>query len=555
MAQDQDYSAMMSDLDAYLEGKYGQASGSSKVTLNRRGLESAWAKWRNQVGFIDYFLGVIDGIIPEPVERIISSNPVSFVYSYVGFVTALTNIEGNLHTRDVRENFYNDCAIDLSKRIESVILNREQLGVISGAEDRFNKMPGSKGVARRIETGKVSGNLASLCQRVLNEHMEHGETFSHRRFLMAMDGLIHYTRSTKSFDDSDLEQLVTLYHELQLQIAEQNATRTIEKMYSGQLLAAQEVSKQLESALSSKLLKAEPNEISEALVLRLKALNQGKGAKPDSFGMILLERICKFSKSEASDLTWWKPLNLSEVLEVMRRSSTFQIGILDATSKGDWFQEVVERHVAESESVKHLSIALEANTIFGIPDSRALLRIWKTVVGKSLVLQDIEAELVSSPLEVMKSKGEARLSEQANMHQKVVAGLNAEITQLQSAISVLESAMQRGKENLGDAKAGLEMGVTKKFAESIARLVRRMEREAGEAPFQEILAKEVNGLSRLGITIISAGTVEPFDPGKHDSIGVTISLGANVTIIETGLLLLLGKDTITVLKAVVHPAA
>jgi hypothetical protein len=81
-----------------------------------------------------------------------------------------------------------------------------------------------------------------------------------------------------------------------------------------------------------------------------------------------------------------------------------------------------------------------------------------------------------------------------------------------------------------------------------------MEREAGKAPFQEILAKEVNGLSRLGMTVIPAGTVEPFDPAKHDSIGVTIPLGASVTIIETGLLLLLGKDTITVLKAVVHPA-
>lgn len=554
MAQEQDYLAMMPDLDAYLEGKYGQASGSSKVTLNRRELESAWAKWQDQGCFIDYFLGVIDGIIPESVEKSLLSNPVSFVYSYVGFVTALANTKGNPHTRDIRENFYNDCAIDLSKRIESVILNREQLGVISGAEDRFNKMHGSKGVARRIETSNLNGNLLSLCQRVLNEHLGDGEAFSHRRFLLAMDGLIHYTRNKKSFDYSDLEQLVALYHELHLQVAEQNATRTSEKMYPGQLLAAQEVAQQLESALSWKLLKAETNEITKALVLRLKALNQGKGARPDSFGMILLEIICRFSQSETSDLTWWEPLNLSELLEVTRRSSALQIGILDATAKGDWFRKMVERHVAESESVKHLSIALEANTIFGIPDAEGLIRVWKTAAGKSAVLQDIEAELVSSPLQMMKSKGETLLSEQEILHQNVNAALKAEIAKLQSAISSLDAAMQKGRESLGDAKLGLEMGVTKKFAEAIARLVRRMEREAGKAPFQEILAKEVNGLSRLGMTVIPAGTVEPFDPAKHDSIGVTIPLGASVTIIETGLLLLLGKDTITVLKAVVHPA-
>lgn len=550
-----DYAEVMPDLDAYLEGKHRKNVSSSKVTLSLSELESALMEWGEKDYFVEYILGIMSGSVTAAVEKIISEKPVSFVSKYVKFVTALADTRGDGHKLEIRRHTYMSFSDDFAERLESIILNLQQLEKISYAEDKFNKLDRTKGVARRIELTKSGNHIDGVCAKLLTEHLNQGDSPEHRAFLMAMDGLIHYTKSKKSFDSCNLGQLVTIYRELQLQIADQNGKRTNERMYASQLLAGQEVSRQLECALGSKLLQLEANDDVAEIALSLKDLNRGKGAKPDSFGMTLLEAICRSSENESSDSTWWEPLNLSELLEVMRRKSVFQIGILDATAKGDWLRKKVERHVAESDSVKDFAVALEANAVFGVPDAEGLIRVWKTVAGNSVVLQDIEAELVSSPLQMMKLKGETVLSEQAILHQKVIAELKAEIAKLQSAISSLDAAMQKGRENLGDAKLGLEMGVTKKFAEALARLVRRMEREAGKAPFQEILAKEVNGLSRLGMTVITAGTVEPFDPAKHDSIGVTISLGANVTIIETGLLLLLGKDKITVLKAVVHPAA
>lgn len=554
MTPAKDYKEVMPDLDAYLEGKHVKDVGPSKVTLSLEGLGSALMKWGDKGFFIEYILGITIGTIPESVEKIISEKPVKFVSNYVDFVRALADTGGNGHKLEIRKQLYMSFSDDFAERFESIILNRTQLDNISFAENKFNKVDRTKGAARRIGLAKLGKNTEIVCSKLLSEHLKQGDSPKHREFLMAMDGLIYYTKSKNSFDSSGLDQLVKLYGELQLQIADERAIRTTAGMEVSPLLAGQEVTRQLESALGSKLLKLQANDLTEELALNLKDLNRGKGAKPDSFGLTLLEVICRTSKNESSDSTWWEPLNLSELLEVISRKSEFQIGILDAATKGEWFSKKVERHVAESDSVRDLAVALESNTVFGVPDSEGLIRVWKTVAAKSAVLQDIEAELVSFPLQIMKSKGETLLAEQEILHQNATAALKAEIDKLQSAISSLDAAMQRGKENLGDAKLGLEMGVTKKFAEAVARLVRRMEREAGKAPFQEILAKETKGLSRLGMTVVPAGTLEPFDPSKHDSIGVTISLGSNVTIIETGLLLTLGKDTMTILKAVVHPA-
>jgi hypothetical protein len=550
----QEYGGFLANLNAYLEGKYGEDSGSSRAILSRSEFEDTLTAGQRNSEFIDYVFGIIDGVTSESVQQFISQSPVRFVCEYADFVSKLVDTKGNNQTKKIRAPFYNALANDFLQRPESALLNREQLGTISDAEDKFNKMHGTKGVARRMHPSDLKGKLDQLCVRILNEHYEKIQDRTDHSHLMALDSLIHYTKSQNVFDSANIEQLITLYEQFVAQRSAQEKQQTNADMFSGELLASREVSNQIEGALISKLMFTPTSDISEGWVNRLKKLNQGKGAKPNSFGLNLLQVICRISPKESEDSSWWDALKLSEIIEVFQANQVLKLGIVAAAAEGEWFRKTVEQHVSEADSLPDLAVAIQANTIFGAPATNDLIRVWKSASARSEVLRDIQANLVSAPVENTRLLGESLLSKQSEAHQLKLNSLNEEIESLKATVTSLETAMQRGQANLGETKVGLEQGVTRKFGEAVARLIRRMEREAGKTHFNDILAKEANGLSRLGMTILPANTTQPFDPSRHDSIGTTIELGANVTIIETGLLLLLGKDTITVLKAVVHPA-
>ena len=551
MASKPDYDNLLSKLDQYLEGKYGKVEGSSKITLTRPELELALSAQNRESDFVEYLLGVIDGAVPSSAESSVSESPVKFVYAFTEFISKFIDTKANTHTRDLRKHFYEACMRDFELRPESALINREQSSLLSQAERKFTK---NQDKSRRIKAIDAMAVGNSLSRRVLVEHNNANTKIRDRSYLIALDSFIYYSRFQNSFESSSIEQLLCLYEDLQDQLAAQDKQRTGSDIFAGQLLASQEISSQIESALVQKLEEAQGSEFSEGWVQRIKTLNRGRGAKPESFGLRALSVLSHVYNQEAADSEWWAPLSLAELLIVIQENRNLEGAVVQSANQSNWLRQAVDRHVAESDSLQHLTLAFQANIIFGTPESRDLIRIWKSALGKSNELQEIQKALIDGPVENMRISGDKREKDLAASYQTELDSLNTEIANLQAAIATLEATMERGKENLGDTKAGLETGISRKYGEAIARIIRRMEREAGKNPFQDIISKESSGLSRLGISLLISGSTQAFNPAMHDSVGQNLELGANVTIIETGVLLLLGKDTITLLKAVVRPA-
>jgi hypothetical protein len=455
---------------------------------------------------------------------------------------------------NIKKEFFWLLIEELKRRPESGLLNTQQLHWLANAASRFSDDKSQKqSFEFRMDSNDIRALGESICSRVLRENLgPQTDASNSDNYLFALGSFIHYSKYLISFRALTLDQLVLMAEDLRS--TEQNQTTARASIGEREMLSSRVLSTQIEEGILSQLGQTSADSIDEKLVLRLKALYREVGAKPNSVGQSVLIKLIEGNQNEGLDSYWWEPLTLRDLLLVMKQNLDLGHALVAAAKSGTWFATTVEKHVHDSDSLQDLAIGLEAAGIFGSPSARELTRIWMSVALKSPVLHEIEQGLVDTPVKNMKASGEKRLAQASATHQLEIEALNEEIVNLRASISTLEATMQRGRENLGDTKAGLESGISRKYGEAIARVIRRLEREAGKAPFQDIIAKESSGLGRLGISLLLSGTTQPFEPAIHDSVGQNLKLGSNVTIIETGVLLLLGKDTITLLKAVVRPA-
>lgn len=555
MAPKASYGVFLSQLNRYLEGKYGKDNGSSRDTLSSSELKRELAPDDFAREIIKYLIGIIDECVSEACELFISQHPVEFIKALSEFLYEFRlDQNSNKQNTVIKRPFFLLLIEDLRNRPESGLLNTQQLHWLANATSRFSEEGEDKlDFVPRMDAEKIGDFAESLCSRVLVEHFRKQETqASDHSYLFALGSFINHSKYENSFESLSLANLFSIFEDLRA--AEKNQAKARSSIGELELLCARAISDQIEKRILFQLAQTRATSIDVQIILGIKALYREVGAKPESLGLIILQKLSELDPDEGLDSFWWEPLTLRDLLQVIKQSASLGNALISSANQGTWFTRTIDRHVSDSDSLQDLAIGLEANGIFGIPTSRDLMRIWMSVSPRSPVLHEIEKSLVEDPVNRMKLIGEKHLAEATAAHQVEIETLRSDITVLRTSISTFESTMQREKDSLGDTKASLETGISRKYGDSIARIIRRMEREAGKNSFQDIIAKESSGLSRLGITLLISGENQMYDPIKHESIGLNLDAGANVTIIETGVLLLLGKDTITLLKAVVRPA-
>ena len=360
--------------------------------------------------------------------------------------------------------------------------------------------------------------------------------------LTAISSVIRSTGHEPVLSNMTGDQVIALYKEFEDK--ESEILRV-----GGTVLALR---KSFEYALTAKIAKATDSDVD--LLEKIRSTFEPKGCIPGTFPNEVFHALCERNPKESSRPGWWMPLSLSQIVSNCREHSHLTKDVASLWVKSKHFSNELSRHVRDSRNTSDLAVLLEADHLFDIISSSDISQAWSRVASRSAFLEAVTDDIADSRVADLRNS-------MSKEHEKALAKnrdreleLEAKVKELMENISSMDSAMQRGAETLGAAKLGHELGVSKKFCEALAKMIRRMEREFGATAFKEILNKESAGLSRLGVTLMVASENTQFDPASHDPAGRTINLGSNVKILETGVLLSVGKDTITILKAVVNPA-
>jgi len=339
-------------------------------------------------------------------------------------------------------------------------------------------------------------------------------------------------------------QILDLYSEF-----ESNESRLIA---TGGSVAALRSS--FEFALTDIIVNATGTDADEALVEKIRSTFEPLGCIPGTFAKEVFLALSRKNPKESSRSGWWSPLSLSQIVSNCREHPHLTKGVASLWAKSELFSEELARHVRDSRNTSDLAVLLEADHLFDVISASDIGQAWARVASHSAFLEEVTGEIADSRINELRDSMSKEQEKLVAKNQARELELQAQVKQLTENISAMDAAMQRGMETLGTAKLGHEIGVSKKFCEALAKMIRRMEREFGANAFKEILSKESAGLSRLGITLMASGDRAQFDPANHDPAGQTFNLGGEVTILETGVLLSVGKDTITILKAVVNSA-
>jgi hypothetical protein len=223
--------------------------------------------------------------------------------------------------------------------------------------------------------------------------------------------------------------------------------------------------------------------------------------------------------------------------------------------KESLFSSLIPAHVEQASTLKDLTALFQIESWLGIVPNSAINQAWVRVSANSNFLKTLGESISEHPIADAVNKAEEQFRKDIQAHELREHSLEFELSNLRSKVESLQEALERGREAIGGTKMGMEASLARKYTEGIARLVRRLERESGQKPFSEIISREAQGLARLGIELLSAGSDQAFDPAVHDSVGKVIERESLVKILETGVLLSLGNDKITILKAVVRPAS
>lgn len=549
----QTYGGLVLQLKRYLEGKNVNDVSSSRDTIERPEIELGLSDQERDDDFTKYVLALIDKKIGDDIETYIKTSPLLFLRSLTEFIGTLARLDrGHDYTRGLMTPFYKELIEDVAPRLEIGGLNSAQIKVIRDAEKRFNKGAASHlGFHSRLPEAAVAQSSTELAQRMYAEFTKSTKSQNDRlQLLLALDGLITYSRCEISFDVIDLDFLIYCLDDLKRSASVSANGRTETDFESLAKLQSQ-----IELAVTEKLKATLPEKLTPETSSVLLGLGISNGARPESFGRVIVNFFSTTQPDVTLDSAWWSGLTLAELLDTCKSSSVLRAAILESTRKEDWISNTVSKFIANVSSVQDLGLAFDSYVFFGMPDAQGLMKIWKLISAKSDLLQEIETLLAEAPLQELELAGKASLQKITLEFEHQTAELQSEIEKLKEALKHMDSAILRSQEALGGSKAEFEAGIAKRFSEAIGRLVRRMEREFGKNTFQSILAKESNSLSRIGIELLLSGSEVEYDPVRHDAVGHSPAVGDLVTIVETGLLLANGDTRMTILKALVRPSS
>ncbi len=488
------------------------------------------------------------------VSDFIDNEPLLFIrdFGYLVSEIGLKAPKNDSFKREIASNLIGPLVIDIVRRplcsafsvqqVESLDLELNNLKMDKfSSEQRKHVSLVTEVQAQKIIESLIpeSDTKFSLSEESAQRPAEAVET------LTAISAIHRNTGHAPVLTNFTSTQIIDLYGEFEAKESEVLAS-------GGSVVALR---RSFEFALKEIIIRATETNADEALVEKIRTSFEPIGCIPGTFAKEVFITLTRRYPEEGLRPGWWAPLSLSQIVSICRDYPHLAGDVASLWAKSDLFANELARHIRDARNTNDIAVLLEADYLFDIISTSDISRAWARVASQSAFLEVVTGEIADSRL--------TELRESMNREQdKIVAqsrdkeqDLKTQIAQLTENLSAMDAAMKRGMDTLGTAKSSHELGISKKYCEAMAKMIRRMEREFGVNAFKEIIAKESASLSRLGITLIAAGQIEQFNPTNHDPAGQTIDLASPVTIVETGVLLSVGKDTITILKAVVNPAS
>lgn len=511
-----------------------------------------------------FVASVVSDQVSEAVQEEVRLQPVHFLEETVTFTFQTLNsknLKSDQHKMELALKFFSGVLNNLAGRPESFLMNKSQLAQLESILRKANSYPSVTfpkmvefTVSSKKEHCSTLANLVvleGLSQK--NSNQSHKEP--HRVYLLSLEALLFRSNDISAYGSLTLAHLLQIIEWLTEPTNLSNKEDTLKSdpeidFYNLGLF---------KQALSINLAKAvstwQTSDLSNAQLGQIRIFMGKMGIRKGSPELSALERIALDFPSEPRNPEWWRSLTLSELVEICLDKPIFQEAIIDASKEGDWFNKVIEGHLASANDLKDLVTGITANSMFQKPSSEELTKLWKFAASKSQTLQDIEASLIEQPIENNQRLAGIELTSILSGHKAELEVLSEKLAKAKEDISKLQGALETNGNSVSEARSDIELGVAKKYGETLARMIRRLERDANKSTLKEILDREAAGLERLDIQLLLLGEASNFDPSIHDASGIQIALGNKVEVLETGAVLTAGDKKITLMKAIVKPSS
>lgn len=509
-----------------------------------------------------YVACLVSDTSTNTLQGAIQEQPVRFLKELVDFCYETLNskdLQSDKFKMELGLKFFSLVLHDLVARPEPIMLNKTQVTLLENILRKSNSYSGVN--FPRIEqitqtsTADLNGPLVNrVVVEGLAEHNNQNEGKSHRLYLLSIEALLFRSGDTSILSSLGLAQLLNIIEWLEELNSNPNKAEELKPEPGIDFYSLGTFKQALSVNLAIKVMSGESGDLDQSQLDQIRKFIGHVGIRKGSTELSALEQITIDFPKEPLNPEWWSSLTLTELLEICLDRPLLQEAIIGASRSGEWFGDVVESHMRFSSEFKDLLTAMNSNFIFGDPSSGELTKLWKLVTLKSKTLQDIEASLVEEPIKNAERLASLELEEVQSQHQAEINLLSSKLAAAKGDLDSTRVALESKGNSISEAREDLELGVAKKYGEALARLIRRLERDSNNSTLTEILDREAAGLKRLDIELLPSGVLVDFDPAIHDAVGIQISLGNKVEVLETGALLTFGDKRITLMKAVVKPS-
>lgn len=509
-----------------------------------------------------YLACLVSDTSTDTLQGAIQEQPARFLKELVDFCYETLNskdLKSDKFKMELGLKFFSLVLHDLVARPEPIMLNKTQVTLLENILRKSNSYAGVNfpRIEQITQTSKTHLN-GPLVKRIvvegLAEHNNQNEGKSHRLFLLSLEASLFRSGDTSILSSLGLAQLLRIIEWLDELNSIPNKAEELKPEPGIDFYSLGAFKQALSVNLAIKVMSGESDDLDQSQLDQIRKFIGHVGIRKGSPELSALEQIAIDFPNEPLNPEWWSSLSLTELLEICLDRPLLQEAIIGASRSGEWFGVAVESHMRFSSEFKDLLTAMNSNFIFGDPSSGELTKLWKLVTLKSKTLQDIEASLVEEPIKNAERLASLELEEVKSQHQAEINLLSSKLAAAKDDLDSTRVALESKGNSISEARGDLELGVAKKYGEALARLIRRLERDSNKSTLTEILDREAAGLKRLDIELLPSGVLVDFDPAIHDAVGIQVSLGNKVEVLETGALLTFGDKRITLMKAVVKPS-
>lgn len=508
-----------------------------------------------------YIACLVSGSSTDTLQGAVQEQPVRFLKELVDFCYETLNskdLKSDKFKMELGLKFFSLVLHDLVARPEPIMINKNQLALLENILRNSNSYAVNFPSIEQITLNSQADINGPLVNRVvvegLAEQNNQNDGNGHRLYLLSLEALLFRSGDSSIFSSLNLAQLLHIVEWLDELNSIPNKAEQLKPEPGIDFYSLSAFKHALAVNMAIKVISRESGDLDQSQLNQVRKFMGHLGIRKGSPELSALEKIAIHFPKEPLNSEWWSSLSLTELLEICLDRPLLQDAIIGASRSGEWFDDAVERHMRFSTEFKDLVTAMNSNFIFGSPSSGELIKLWKLVALKSKTLQDIEASLVEEPTKKAERLANLELEEVKSQHQAEINLFSSKLAAAKGDLDSTRMALESKGNSISEARGDLELGVAKKYGEALARLIRRLERDSNKSTLTEILDREAAGLKRLDIEILPSGSLADFDPAIHDAVGIQISIGNKVEVLEAGALLTFGDKRITLMKAVVKPS-